>query len=104
MGFKSARENALVALKSGFIQHEARDDIDNKNLLSTGEVSTSEVVKMLKKCNGNQYSTSPHHADSSATVHIFKPQIKTEKNDELETWYIKLYFVAPDVWFISVHR
>jgi hypothetical protein len=44
MGFKEVRQMAIHALEEGRVQHEARDQIDDKNLLLTGEVSSEQVV------------------------------------------------------------
>jgi hypothetical protein len=38
-GFKEARKKVLAALASGSYLHEARNDIDVKNKLATGEIS-----------------------------------------------------------------
>ena len=101
MGFRDARSRAIEALNSGDIQHEARGDIDDKNLLLTGDVSADEVVALLLRCRGNQHSSSPHHGDASVEVHVFKPVVGSGAAQT--RWYIKLYFLDPDAWFISVH-
>ena len=103
MGFKDARRRAIEALRAGDIQHEARGDIDDKNLLETGEVSADEVVRLLNRCRGTQHSSSPHHTVASVEVHVFKPVDRDADGTETR-WYIKLYFLDPDTWFISVHR
>lgn len=103
MGFKDARSRAIEALKSGDFEHATRADIDDKNLLFTGEVTVSKLIELLKGCRGNQYEVSPHHQVASVDVHIFKPQAK-EPDGTKVGWYIKLYFIDPDTWFISVHR
>ena len=98
MGFKDVRTSVIEKLKSGDIQHEARGSIDVKNLMSTGQVSTDEVIEYLKVCRGDQYSTMKHKDDNSVDVHVFKPVV------EKVEWYIKCYVLEPDVWFISVHE
>jgi hypothetical protein len=37
-------------------------------------------------------------------VHVFKPQARLEPRGDRRRWYIELYFLEPDVWFISVHE
>jgi len=78
-----------------------RDVIEGKNLLATGDISPDEVVRLLRRCRGNQHSSSPHHWDPSVPVHVFRP---TEGG---ATWYIKVYFVADadgTAVFLSVHQ
>ena len=103
VGFKEAKERAIKALRSGDVAHEARGDIDDKNLLLTGEVSADEVARLLSRCRGTQHSSSPHHLDPSIEVHVFRPVDRDVAGKETR-WYIKLYFLDPDAWFISVHR
>lgn len=74
--------------------------MDEKNLLSTGDVSTEFVVCLLARCRGNQYSAVRHHTDRSVEVHIFRPVIAS--NDLSVQWYVKLYFHGGTI-FISVH-
>ena len=94
MGFKEAKKNILSALGEGNFEHEARVDIDAKNMLATGEVSVDELCAVIKKCNGNDHSSGPHHMAKSVTVHVLKKS----------GWYIKFYFLKPDAVFISVHN
>jgi len=93
-GFKEARRKLLAALASGSYLHEARNEIDVKNKLATGEISAAEVAELVKKSTGNDHSKSTHHADRSITVHVISRK----------GWYIKFYFIDPNTWFISVHR
>jgi len=55
LGFKVARQNAIKALKEGRVQHEVRGNVDEKNLLLTGEVSSEQVVRLLIACPGSQH-------------------------------------------------
>ena len=99
LGFKDARSKAIASLRQGSYQHEAREKIEVKNLLSIGQVSPDEVIEMLRLCNGKHHSSSPHHAAAEIEVHVIKPEKPAR-------WYIKFYFVDPDVpelMFISVH-
>lgn len=98
MGFRDAKRKVLDCLNNGNVLHEARGDIDIKNLLSTGVVSTSDVVKILAASRGNSYKSSPHHWDSNIEVHIISTTFLEKK------WYVKWYFSEPDSVFISVHN
>lgn len=93
-GFKQVKRAVIEALKDGRYQHEARNDINVKNLLATGEVTANEVIDLLRRSNGMQYEVSPHHSSSAFNVHIIT----------VSTWYVKFYFLDPDTWFISVHQ
>ena len=103
MGFKDARKKAIEALKKGEFHHESRGNIDDKNLLLTGKVSVDDVIGLLRRCRGDQHSSSPHYNAASVDVHVFKPVIKEAGGTETR-WYIKLYFLDPDTWFNSVHQ
>jgi hypothetical protein len=104
MGFRRVREEVVRAVAEGRIQHEARDEVNEKNLLLTGEVSPDQVVQLLRACRGTDYTCTPHHWDSSVDVHVFKPRVRLELEGDMKRWYIKLYFLEPDVCFISVHE
>jgi hypothetical protein len=94
-GFRAAKQKVIKALQDGTYLHEtSRSAIDVKNLLSTGMVTADEVCEILKRSNGNDHSSSPHHNDRSVDVHVIKR----------EDWYIKFYFLEPDTIFISVHK
>ena len=98
MGFKEVKKKVIECLDNGFVIHEARNNIDIKNLLSTGAVSISEVTTIIGRARGNDYSSSAHHFDSDIDVHIIKT------NHSAKDWYIKWYFTEPDCVFISVHK
>ncbi len=97
-GFKETKSTLISCLKNGNIQHEARKNIDLKNLLSTGEISIDDLIKILNKSRGNEHETSAHHFDNSIDVHIIKT------NFSGVYWYIKWYFLSPECVFISVHN
>jgi hypothetical protein len=84
----------LVALANGSFCMKARNEIDAKNKLATGEASAAVVAELIKGSTGNDHSRSRHHADRSITIHVISRK----------GWYIKFYFVDPDTWFISVHQ
>ncbi len=98
MGFKAAKKKVIKCLNSGCILHEERNDIDIKNLLSTGAVSIDEVTTIIGRSRGNGYTCSPHHFDNKVDVHIIETTISGIN------WYIKWYIVEPDSVFISVHN
>lgn len=91
----------IKALETGSFEHEARDVLSEKNLLAIGDVDEAFVIKLLHRCRGNQYRTSPHHWDADTTVHEFKPVVEDEH------WYVKAYFLESSrsrVTFISIHK
>ncbi len=98
MGFTATKRQVIDCLNSGLFQHEVRDNIDVKNLLSTGEMSAQEVANILGRARGNGYSSSPHHYDKNVDVHIIETKYAGEQ------WYIKWYFSEPNSIFISVHN
>lgn len=96
--FSQARRQVIQCLESGHVLHEARSNIDVKNLLQVGAVTSAEVVQILKKARGNEHSYSPHHMDANVDVNIVKTSYQGQN------WYIKWYFIEPDAVFISVHH
>lgn len=97
MGFKDVKRKVIESLNDGSFSHEARNEIDVKNVLSTGAISKDDVAKILGRSSGSDYKTSPHHLDSTIDVHIVKTLF------EGKIWYIKWYFLDPSCVFISVH-
>lgn len=93
-GFKAVRARVIAALLCGAYQHEARNHIDVKNLLATGEVSAGERVDILRRCDGFGYSCSPLHGGVAIDCHVLRAS----------GWYVKFYFISPTTIFISVHR
>ena len=100
LGLKAVRSSVIEKLKEGRIQHDTTrsGDINEKNLLVTGQVSVDDVIELINATKGNGYSTSKHHLDKSIDVHVF------EVKKHAANWYIKCYLIDPDVWFISVHH
>ncbi len=98
MGLRDIRSKAIECLKAGRVQAVERSDINEKNLLKTGGITSDDVVKLLNATRGDQYKTEPHKDDSSVLVHYFEPMVAGEN------WHIKLYFLEPDCWFISAHK
>lgn len=105
VGFKDIKKATIDALQAGNVQHEARAGaIDDKNLLQTGDVTTQDVMRLLARCKGTQYSSAPHHQTHlNIEVHIFQPEMALASGQEKRRWYIKLYLLESDIWFISVH-
>ena len=52
------------------------------------------MIELINKTKGSEFETSKHRMIKNLDVHIFKPK----------GWYIKFYFIEPDIFFISVHR
>lgn len=98
VGFKETKSHVIECLNGGYVLHEERDNIDVKNLLSTGVVSLSDVASIIGRARGNNYSCSPHYLDANIDVHVIKSKYAGR------SWYIKWYFVEPDCVFISVHE
>lgn len=101
MGFTDAKRTVVAALRSGNYEHEPRDVLAEKNLLAVGEVTEDEVIRVLNRATGKDYSSSPHHWDDSTEVHTFRPRV------DKVTWYVKAYVVdegSNRVVFISVHK
>lgn len=98
MAFREVKSKVIECLDNGYVLHEERDDIDVKNLLSTGAISLSEVTTIIARARGNTYSSSPHHYDAGIDVHVIKTTYSGQH------WYIKWYFTEPDCVFISVHE
>ncbi len=98
MGFKEVKSKVIYCLNNGYVLHEERNNIDVKNLLSTGVVSLSDVATIIGRSSGNAYTCSPHHFNKEIIVHLIKTTYLGE------SWYIKWYFIEPDCVFISVHH
>ena len=92
-GYKAVRRAVIEALEEGDYQHEARSSIDVKNLLATEEVTAAEVVALIRRSDGTQYTCSPLHGNTGLDCHLIKTG----------GWYVKFYFLDPTTVFISVH-
>ena len=98
MGFKQAKAQLLDCLGEGNVQHDARNDIDVKNLLAVGEVSLDDVAAVVGQSRGSDYQSMPHHQIAGVEVHVISTQCAGV------SWYLKWYFVEPNSVFISVHH
>jgi hypothetical protein len=96
-GFRDVRCLLVDALESGRYQHEFRADMESKNLLAVGEVTPEFVVRLLQRCPGKKYRSSPYHFDRRILCHEFTPEL------DGVGWYVKAYFLSADAVFISVH-
>jgi hypothetical protein len=56
------------------------------------------VIELIRKTGGDAYQCCPHHQDATTDVHILRPW----KSGCY--WYVKFYFIEPDIIFISVHQ
>lgn len=98
MAFREVKSRVIECLNNGCVLHEERNNIDVKNLLSTGAISISQVTAIIGRARGTSYSCSSHHYDAKIDVHIIKTTYSGQH------WYIKWYFTEPDCVFISVHE
>lgn len=98
MGFDAIKKLIIHKIRLRQVQHEPRKDSYKKNLYAHGLVSDEEVIALISICRGNDYQVAPLHSDRTIDVHFFRP-VKTGVR-----WYIKVYLVEPDAWFISVHK
>ena len=98
MGFNDVKQKVIGCLSKGLIFHEQRNKISIKNLLAIGQVSILQVIDILKASRGNNYSSSPHHYDTSIDVLVVTVHYSGKD------WYIKWYFIEPNCIFISVHN
>jgi hypothetical protein len=97
VGFKNIKELVVKRIQEGLIYHVPRQY--DKNEYALGLVTDEKVISMIQCCRGDRdYETLPHHAIPKIDVHIFKPKGK------YDGYYIKLYFLDPNVCFISVHK
>lgn len=94
MGFRDAKRRVLKALSEGDFLHAARDRIDERNFLHTGEMTVEDVMEIVKKCNGSHHVEAPHHTVAGVSIHVLKR----------DGWYIKFCFIEEDTYFLSVHR
>tara|TARA_B100000949_G_scaffold225663_2_gene230138 strand:+ start:333 stop:692 length:360 start_codon:yes stop_codon:yes gene_type:complete len=94
IGFKEAKKRLIQALGEGTFLHEARSQIETKNLLQVGLVTPDDLIELVKKCGGQHHECSPHHSVTGVEVHVLRR----------DGWYVKFYFVDPDTIFISVHK
>jgi hypothetical protein len=91
MRFAEARRKIQEKLATGEIQ--------KKNKLSTGELTLEQVSRFLDFATPSTFqNTETHNDDSSIQLYIFKPLVDGTR------WYIKAYYIDPDIWFISVHK
>lgn len=97
MKFRDVKRKAIGCLLDEAYDHEVRSHIDVKNLLATGQVDAALAIKLISSTREDQYRCSPHHLDAAIDVHICKPCTAGYH------WYVKFYFMEPDVIFISVH-
>lgn len=97
MYFYTVKQTILQCLAEGNVLHEQRNNIDVKNLLATGQVSTSEISCLVARSKGTEYECKPHHILREIDVHILKTRYRNHE------CYIKWYFVEPNCVFISVH-
>jgi hypothetical protein len=96
LGFREVKALAIQKIREGKIEHVPREF--DKNEYAQGLLSDDQVIAMIQSCRGDRYEVQPHHAIKSVPVHILKPLGK------YDGYYVKFYFLEPDVWFLSVHK
>lgn len=94
VGFKEAKRRLIEAIREGTFLQEARSQVETKNLLQMGQITSDDLVEIVKRCSGQHHERSPHHSVAGVDVHILRR----------DGWYVKFYFVDPDTIFISVHQ
>lgn len=77
------------ALAKGAYSHVQRDDMEEKNWLSSGKVTREEVIDLLKSCAERDYTLSDHHQISRIKVHTF---VVTKSVAGSPRWYLKFFF------------
>lgn len=98
MSLEAYRDLLIDRIEQGFIDHEPRGALSEKNLLAVGAISKERVIQLLRMTKASQYRTDPHHRVARINVHFFEPVDGHGKR-----WLIKAYFIHPKAWFISVH-
>jgi len=83
MGFIQAKRKLIECLKTGYVLHEERNNIDVKNLLAIGVVSLEEAAYIVGRSRGDSYSVSPHHLDTKIDVHVVVTRFS------VQAWYVK---------------
>jgi len=96
MGLREVKACAVQRIREGRIFHVPREYV--KNEFAQGAVTAEQVIAMIESCRGDRYETRPHDSDRSVIVHIFRPR------GRYDGYYVKCFFLDPDIWFISVHR
>lgn len=97
MELRDVKRQAIHCLSTGAYDHQVRGKIDVKNLFAVGQVDEDLVIELIANTHLEQYHCSPHHQDGSIDVHVLKPLRLGYQ------WYVKFYFIEPDIIFISVH-
>jgi hypothetical protein len=95
LGLKEVKALAINKIREGKVNHITREF--GKNKYAEGFLSDDQVIAMIQSCRGDRYEAKPHHAIRSVLVHIMKPLGK------YDGYYIKFYFLEPDVIFLSIH-
>lgn len=89
------KRKAIELINRGQIQFEPRQF--GKNLYADGIVSDNDIIQIIANSKGDHHRISQHHFLKDVEVHIIKAI------DRYDGFYVKFYFIEPDIWFISVH-
>ena len=98
MGYKDVKTAFLKAIDEDRVNHELRAVQNEKNLLSSGQISVARARQLIAKTRGSQATCSPHHLSPTTTVWVLQP------SDCGVVWYIKCYMRVSDLYFISFHH
>lgn len=94
MQFDLFRERVLLALSEGRFQHATRKGrIETKNFLQVGKISAARVADIIRRSKPAEVRAAKHHVIDAIDIYIIISN----------GWYIKVYFLQDDLWFISVH-
>ncbi|MCE7875385.1 hypothetical protein DYH09_34160 [bacterium CPR1] len=88
----------LACLRQGRVVHEGRSLQGTKNLLSSGEVSETEALRILEAVRGQQAQQGVHHYEPEQPIWIMRPEVGGVR------WYLKLYLSGENLVCLSFHR
>ncbi len=100
MGFTDVKHLVLACLDAGAFAFVIREEMSEKNLFATGELTVEQVRRMIGRCSGLQYRALPMTEDPGTLKHELRPLVDGRQ------WFIRFYFVKSPhdlVVFISVH-
>lgn len=97
MGFQEDKRRMLECLRQGRVVHEGRSLQSTKNLLSSGELSETEALRILEAVRGQQAQLAAHHYDPEQLLWVLRPEVAGVR------WYLKLYLSGEDLVCLSFH-
>jgi hypothetical protein len=94
MGFQQIKQRLVQASTSGRYCHEYRTDLESCNKLATGEISTPQVLALLRKSVASDFVSSPHPADRNLKLNLIR----------VGGWLLQFYFLDDDTVYTAVHK